>query len=333
MSYLTYYNLKREPFGNAPDKRFFFRTKQHDDALLRLQHVCYNQRGFAVCTGPIGHGKTTLARRLYDLLPPEKFHKALLVVIHSDVTPDWLLLKFSKLLGVKNPRTNKLELLGQIYTQLRKLEAQGKRVVMIIDEAQMLKSRVLMEEFRGLLNIELKGRKLINFVFFGLENIEDNLKLDQPLRQRVALRVLLQPYTAEETKRYIQHRMEVAGGSISVFPNDVIDLIQRYAQGTPRVTNTICDNLLLEGFFAKKAQVDTDMVREIARNFDLSLEEPVFEADPENQVAVMDASSEIEKAKLKQKESFKKEKEVLDRTFKELHDDHVVELLSQVLDK
>lgn len=279
MSYLTYYNLRREPFSNAPDRRFFFRNEHHERALARLQYVANNQRGFALCTGPIGHGKTTLARRLYDLLPPNKFHKALLVVIHSDITADWLLLKFAKLLGVTVPKKTKVELLGQIYMRLRHIDASGRKAVILIDEAQMLKDANLMEEFRGLLNIELKGRKLINFIFFGLPKIEDNLKLDEPLRQRVALRVILEPYSEEETRSYIHHRMQIAGGSETVFGGDVIRRIHNYAQGTPRLINTLCDNLLLEGYFAKKPILDIDMVDELAHTFQLMNEHDQAIAD------------------------------------------------------
>lgn len=284
MNYLAYYNLRREPFSNAPDRRFFFRNEHHERALARLQYVATNQRGFALCTGPIGHGKTTLARRLYDLLPSDKFHKALLVVIHSDITADWLLLKFAKLLGVSVPRKTKVELLGQIYMRLRQIDASGRKAVIMIDEAQMLKDSNLMEEFRGLLNIELKGRKLINFIFFGLPGIEDNLKLDEPLRQRVALRVILESYSEEETRSYVHHRMQIAGGSETVFGGDVIRRVHNYSQGTPRLINTLCDNLLLEGYFAKKPIVDIDMVDEIAYNFQLMDEHEQAIADIEKNI-------------------------------------------------
>ena len=269
MSYLTYYNLMREPFSNAPDKRFFFNNQQHDRALRRLEYVAENSRGFGLCTGPIGHGKTTLARRLYDILPGDKYHKALLVVIHSDITSDWLLMKFAKLLGVAKPKKTKVEVLGQIYMRLRAIDSAGKKAVILIDEAQMLADRNLMEEFRGLLNIEIKGRKHINFIFFGLPDIEDCLRLDEPLRQRVALRVLLEPYKLEETQKYIHHRIQVAGGGARIFSNEVVGKIHSYTKGTPRLINTICDNLLLEGYFNKSPLLKSSMVDKLAESFHL----------------------------------------------------------------
>lgn len=287
MSYLNYYNLQREPFSNAPDRRFFFKNEQHERALLRLSHVANNQRGMALCTGPIGHGKTTLARRFYDLLPQNEFHKALLVVIHSDITPDWLLQKFARLLGVKQPKRSKVEILGQIYIRLRQIDSIGKKTVILIDEAQMFKDRDLMEEFRGLLNIELKGRKLINFIFFGLPEIEQSLKLDEPLRQRVALRVLLAPYSEDETRQYIHHRMQVAGGTGHVFGPEIIRRIHDYSQGTPRLINTLCDNLLLEGFFARKPIIDFAMVDELAMSFAL-IEPETIPAEPQPDPNVFD---------------------------------------------
>jgi type II secretory pathway predicted ATPase ExeA len=272
MSYLEYFNLKREPFSNAPDRRFFFRNEQHERALARLEYCVSHHRGLALCTGPIGHGKTTLARRLYDLLPEQEYHKSLLVVIHSDITSDWLLLKFAKLLGVTQPKRTKVEVLGQIYMRLRHIDKAGRKAVIMIDEAQMLGSRELMEEFRGLLNIELKGRKLINFVFFGLPEIEQNLKLDEPLLQRVAVRVKLTSYSADDSRKYIHHRMQVAGGSAHTFGSEVIKRIHAYTKGTPRLINTICDNLLLEGYLDKQPMIDLAMVDEQAQSFNLTLE-------------------------------------------------------------
>lgn len=290
MGYLGYFNLKREPFSNSPDRRFFFDNDQHSRALRRLEYVVEHSRGFALCTGPIGHGKTTLARRLYDMLREDYYHKALLVVIHSDITADWLLLKFAKLLGVKEPKRTKVELLGQIYMRLRAIDAEGRNAVILIDEAQMLKDKLLMEEFRGLLNIELKGRKLINFIFFGLPEIEDCLKLDEPLRQRVALRVALEPYTEDDTVRYVRHRMQVAGGSDMVFSNEVMELIHKYSKGTPRLVNTLCDNLLLESYFAKEPMIKPELVKQIAKSFHL-VEKEIETPDVEDIISDLEANA------------------------------------------
>ena len=140
---------------------------------------------------------------------------------------------------------------------------------MLIDEAQMLRSRQLMEEFRGLLNLELPGHKLVTFVFFGLPDIEDNLKLDKALAQRVALKYRLQAFRAEDTAAYIQHRLRLSGTTKVVFTPDAVQLIHYYAQGVPRLINTICDNALFEGYLLKSLQMDRGLILDIIENLGL----------------------------------------------------------------
>src|SRR5882762_4498747 len=135
-------------------------------------------KGLSVLIGDIGAGKTTLARRMLDSLPEEEYEPALL---------------------------------SQLYQRLLQIYEQGRKAVVLIDEAQMLETRELMEEFRGLLNLEVPERKLISFVFFGLPEIEKNLKLDPPLAQRVSMRYRLEPFTPDSTDAYIKHRLRLAG--------------------------------------------------------------------------------------------------------------------------
>jgi type II secretory pathway predicted ATPase ExeA len=147
-------------------------------------------------------------------------------------------------------------------------------VVFLIDEAQMLSTRELMEEFRGLLNIEVQDRKLVNFVFFGLPEIEDCLRLDEPLRQRVALRLRLQHYSEDETRAYIYHRLNIAGGKSGIFAADSIARIAAHSGGVPRVINTICDNLLLNGLMKKTRTLTPEMVDQVAHELALTPAEP-----------------------------------------------------------
>jgi general secretion pathway protein A len=269
MNYLEFYGLQREPFSNVPDRRFFWNGRTHEVALQKLQFAVAQRRGLALVTGEVGAGKTTLARQLFESLDPAKFHKALLVVIHAEVNPDWLLHRFAQLLGVSDPKRGKLELLSQIFTRLREIDQQGKIVALLIDEVQMLGTRELMEEFRGLLNIEVQERKLINFVFFGLPDVEQNLELDEPLRQRVALRIKLDRYDRGDTIAYITHRLNVAGGKSSLIPENLAARIHELSYGSPRVTNALCDNLLLEGFLTKDRDLTLAMVEKVSAELNL----------------------------------------------------------------
>jgi type II secretory pathway predicted ATPase ExeA len=276
MSYLDFYGLQREPFSNTPDPRFFWSGRYHEIALTKLQFALEQRRGLTLVTGDIGAGKTTLARQFFESLDERKYHKSLLVVIHSEITAEWLLHRFAHLLGVAQPRTSKLELLGQIYERLRAIDDEDRIAALLIDEAQMLGTRELMEEFRGLLNIEARERKLINFVFFGLPEVEENLRLDEPLRQRVALRIQLQRYDAQDTRDYIAHRINIAGGRPNLISAEAAERIHFHSQGSPRLINALGDNLLLEGFLNKTRTLGTVMVDKAAADLNLK----PAEADP-----------------------------------------------------
>lgn len=272
MEYLEYFQLTSEPFSNAPLSRFYFASRQHTEALNRLMYAASSMKGLAILIGDIGHGKTTLARRMLDALPESEYEAAMLVIVHAGITPNWLLKRIASQLGVPEPADDKLTILSQLYQRLLQIYQAGKRAVVIIDEAQMLASRELMEEFRGLLNLEVPDRKLITFVFFGLPEIVRNLQLDPPLAQRIALRYQLKPLTSEDTAAYIDHRLRIAGAKRQFFPAPVVEEIHRVTGGVPRLINTVCDNVLLEMFFAKRRIADLDLVQQVASNFGLPQE-------------------------------------------------------------
>jgi type II secretory pathway predicted ATPase ExeA len=270
VNYLEFHELRREPFSNAPVSRFYYESRQHEQALERLRHVVGRMKGLALLVGEIGAGKTTLARRLLDSLPEREYEAALLVIIHANVTASWLLKRIALALGVESPAEDKLALLSQLYQRLVRIHEQGKKAVVLIDEAQMLSTRELMEEFRGLLNIEVPERKLLSFVFFGLPEIEENLKLDPPLAQRVALRVRLGPLDARATEAYVRHRLEIAGAPRSPFSGDAIAAIHGFTRGTPRLINTLCDNALFEAFTAGRRELDAAFIERVAAELGLA---------------------------------------------------------------
>jgi len=281
MNYLEFFELNQEPFSNAPVARFYYDSMQHRQALVRLKHAVENMKGLAVLVGDIGAGKTTLARRLLDSLPEEQYEAALLMIVHAETTAGWLLSRIALLLGVENPAEDKLRLLSQLYQRLVAIHQSGKKAVVLIDEAQMLRSREIMEEFRGLLNLELTERKLLSFVFFGLYELDQNLKLDEPLNNRVAMRVRLEPLNRDATAAYITHRLKLAGAKRPLLSEAAIDAVHRFSRGTPRLINTVCDNALLECFFLRQAIVEPPVVARVAEDLGLvanALPEPVAAA-------------------------------------------------------
>jgi len=279
VAYTEYFGLSREPFSNAPDARFYFNSEQHRQALVRLMYAVDSNKGLAVTIGGVGTGKTTLARRMLDNLPEDRYESSLLVMVHSGITPDWILTRIAMQLGVESPAEDRLPLLKQLYERLLEIDKAGKKAVVLIDEAQMLHTRELMEEFRGLLNLEIPGKKLLNIVFFGLPEVEDCLRLDEPLAQRVAVKYHLQSLSLSTTKSYIKHRLQIAGASRMLFAPDVIPVIHRYAGGVPRLINTICDNCLFEAFMCKLSEVDLKTVHSVAGDLGL-LNQPISSSGP-----------------------------------------------------
>jgi len=290
MDYLTHFALDREPFSNAPDARFYFNSEQHSQALLRLMYAVDSNKGLAVLVGGVGTGKTTLARRMLDSLSEEQYESSLLVMVHSGITTEWILTRIAMQLGVTDPAADRLSILKQLYDRLLAIEAEGRRAVVLIDEAQMLQSRELMEEFRGLLNLEIPGKKLLNIVFFGLPEVEDCLRLDEPLAQRVAVKYHLRSLDVNITESYIKHRLLVAGAKRMLFETDALPLVHRFSAGVPRLINTICDNCLFEAFIRHQESVSNKIVFSVAGDLGL----PELPVDKVQEPAVKEDLDEIE---------------------------------------
>jgi general secretion pathway protein A len=270
MSYEQFYQLREQPFSNTPDARFFFEVDAHSDVLAKLMHAVNTMKGLGVVIGDVGTGKTTLARRMLDQLDDDQYESALLVIIHSAISAEWLLRKIATQIGVDQVAEEKIAILTQIYQRLVELHQIGRKAVVLIDEANMLAQQPLMEELRGFLNLEVPGSKLITFILFGLPNLETNLALDPPLVQRVAVKCRLTSLHPETSKAYIRHRLKVAGAAREIFSEGVLTRIALDSKGIPRLINTICDNVLLEGFLLKREQIDVEIVKDVVK--DLGLE-------------------------------------------------------------
>ncbi len=289
MGYTDHFNFDREPFSNAPNDKFYFDSEQHKQALLRLKYSVDSDKGLAVLVGGVGTGKTTLARRMLDNLPYDKYESSLLVMIHSAITPDWILSRICVQLGVKNPDLSPLKMLKQLYGRLLEIEKEGRKAVVLIDEAQMLHTREMMEEFRGLLNLEIPDKKLLNIVFFGLHELDDIMKLDAPLAQRVAFKYTLKPLSAKASLEYIDYRLKVAGCDRSPFNADTLTLIHKFSGGVPRLINTLCDNALFETYLRHGTEITAEIINNVAEDLglatvDLTLapaDEPVADLDDE----------------------------------------------------
>ena len=270
MDFLEYYKLREHPFSNVVDNRFYYNSPQHATALVKLKHAIDSKRGLSVVVGDIGAGKTTLARRLLEDLDESRYEAALLVIIHSTVSSEWLLKKFALQLGLDEVKEDKVALLGQLYVRLQEIHDEGKTAVVLMDEVQMLNSREIMEEFRGLLNMEMDEGKMINLIFFGLNELDEVMSLDEPLKQRVAVKISLSAFNEGETRDYVFHRMKIAGSKAQLFTDDAVIELWKYSKGLPRLINTICDNALLEGFLVKAQAIDANIIKTVAVDLGLN---------------------------------------------------------------
>jgi general secretion pathway protein A len=270
MTLLEFFHLNENPFSTTVDSRYFYNAQQHAEALIRLKYAAENMKGLAVVVGDVGTGKTTLATRLLEELEADQYEAALLIVLHKAVTSEWMLRKIALQMEVPKPADNKTELLTQLSRRLAEVFEAGKKAVVLIDEAQMLRSQDLMQDFRGLLNIEFNGRKALTFVLFGLPDLDEVVALDRPLQQRMAVRCELTGLDPGGTEAYVNYRLRIAGCNDAPFAPDAFPVICQYSHGIPRLINTICDNALLEGYLRKQNRLGADLIHEVARDLKLA---------------------------------------------------------------
>jgi len=270
MDYESFFGFKEKPFSTSPDERFYYDSPQHSKALQKIKHSVENRLGLALVVADIGMGKTTLARRILNMLASDDgYEVSLLIMVHPDISAGWFLKKISLQLGVEDKAEDRVEIIAGLYNKLQEYNDQDKKVVVLIDEGNMLRGKDAMEEIRGLLNIETQSQHMINFVIFGLPEMEGNLKQDEALYQRTAIRTTLKPLDLESVKAYISHRIKVAGGQSLPFTGETLELIHKYSGGKPRMINIICENAILEGFLEKKKTITPSIMQVVLEDLAL----------------------------------------------------------------
>ncbi|MBI5895379.1 MAG: AAA family ATPase [Desulfobacterales bacterium] len=261
--YLPYYLLTAKPFQISADPRFLWLGNDHQEALANFKYGLSEGNGFVVLVGAVGTGKTTLVNALLEMLDER-------VIVASINQPGFDVVEFlSFVVHTYDPQAvvaSKTDCLNFFKKFLEKAHADGKRVLLVIDEAHRLSEEVL-EEIRLLSNLEQDGRKLINIFFVGQTELMHKLRTSacRALRQRITLFFHLRPLTAEETEKYILHRLRVAGCSRRLFSNHAMFAIHGYSRGYPRLINKLCDRALLTGYVQDRTQISAVMVRECAR--------------------------------------------------------------------
>jgi len=266
--YLDYYRLTQKPFQINTDPGFLWLGEKHREALATLQYGFLENKSFLLLTGDVGVGKTTIVNAFLQML--NKHDPA--AVIHN---PVFELLDFfnylAKSYGLSAAFETKGDFLNAFDDFLSNSYYQGKRVVLIIDECQLL-SPALMEEIRLFSNIEKKGTKLINIFFVGQLEFNDILLRpeNRAIRQRIEVNYNILPLSLKETEKYIEYRLSSAGATKKIFKPSAIRKIYRFSKGYPRLINIIADRALLTGFIKSARRIRKGIVKECVKELDLS---------------------------------------------------------------
>lgn len=267
--YEAFYGLSGKPFQLNPDPAFYFGSRQHRRALAYLEYGLHQNEGFIVVTGEVGAGKTTLVRHLFGKLDSSKVIAANLV--STQLEADDLLRMVAAAFGVGSPGAGKSELLLAIEGFLVSAATQGKRCLLVVDEAQNLALRAV-EELRMLSNLQLKTNALLQSFLIGQPEFRAILHgpAMEQLRQRVIAACHIGPMDAAETRAYIEHRLRRVGWNGSPrFHADAFPALFEASGGIPRRINAVCDRLLLSGFLAEKRDFGRDEVNEVAEELAL----------------------------------------------------------------
>ena len=275
--YETYYGLSAKPFQLRPDPHFFFGSKGHKRAMAYLEYGLSQGEGFIVITGEVGAGKTTLVRNLLNKIPTDQIVAA--HIVNTSLDPEDTLRMVVSSFGLPYEGASKAELLNRLEQFLRTVDRQGKRALLVIDEAQNLNARTV-EELRMLSNFQTDDRSLLQTFLLGQPEFRATM---QQLRQRVIASYHLGPMDAQETRAYVEHRLATVGwkGDPS-FDDGAYATVYAYSGGIPRKTNTLMDRVLLMGYLEElhafgEADINT-VVRDISEEFELP--DAVGEPDP-----------------------------------------------------
>jgi general secretion pathway protein A len=282
-----FYRLSAQPFQLSPDPAFFYASRGHKRAYSYLQYGLYRSEGFITLTGEVGAGKTTLIRSLLQELDPHRVVAAQLVSTQLDA--DNLLRAVATGFGIAVNENDKARVIAQLEAYLLSLVPQGKRALLIVDEAQNLAPQAI-EELRMLSNFQLDNRALLQSFLVGQPELRRLMRSPsmQQLRQRVIAAYHLNPLDADETRAYIEHRLKHVGWEGDPkFEDKTFPLIHKFTGGIPRCINTLCTRALLAGFLSDKHTLGLKEIQHVIGELD----EELGEALPAQAPARHDADS------------------------------------------
>ncbi|RLJ21188.1 ATPase [bacterium endosymbiont of Escarpia laminata] len=258
--YDDFYKLKGKPFQLTPDHKFFFNSKGHNRAMAYLRYGLEQGEGFIVITGGIGTGKTMLVRNLFQELSNKNVMAAQLVT--TQVDPDDMLRMVCASFGLAHEGLNKATLLHNLEAIARTRHAEGKQILLVVDEAQNLPARSV-EELRMLSNFQVGDKALVQTFLLGQEEFKRTLQSPgmEQFRQRIIASYHLEPLSSDETEKYIKHRLQrVDWEGDPEFADEVFQQIYDFTEGVPRRINSMCDRLMLYGCLEELHTMDKKAV-------------------------------------------------------------------------
>ncbi len=265
--YEAYWGLSESPFSLTPDPRFLYMSRGHEDALMMLHYAVTRNKGAAMLSGDIGLGKTTISRKLIELLDPVTNRIAL--IVNPILTPTQMLQEVLSQLEVTIVSRNRQVLVQELHHTLVSLYEKGRKVVLMIDEAHLIRSAASFEELRLLLNCQMNDQFLLNLILLGQPELRAKVAKVPALEQRLAVRHTLKPLDVQETGEMILHRMRTAGFTAekNPFTPDAIYQIHKITNGTPRLVSQLADNALLMGMANKVKIVDGFLMHEVIAEY------------------------------------------------------------------
>jgi general secretion pathway protein A len=269
--YEAFYGLKEKPFRISPDPRFLFLTPQHQEVLSKCQYMIRGRVGPVYVFGPIGSGKTTIARRLHQQLAEDKDFRVASLIAPDLKTPNAFLRAIAREFGVKTERSFD-ETLSNFAAFLREQHERNVVPVLLVDEAQYLR-RPLLRLAHFLLNYETTTEKLLQVVLFGQNELASHIDALPELKSRMFPSALA-ALNADETREVISFRMTVAGARQNPFSDDAARAVYRSSLGLPRQVCQLCDMALLTAFAAQEATIREQHVAKAAADLRVEKEVP-----------------------------------------------------------
>ena len=275
--YTSFFGLNEKPFSITPDPRYLFMSERHGEALAHLVYGVTESGGFMQLTGEVGTGKTTLVRTLLQNRLPENADVA--VILNPQLSALEFLETICEELGISGvgEKGSSKALIDALNKYLLTAHADGRRTIILVDEAQNL-ARDVLEQVRLLTNLETSKQKLLQIILIGQPELRELLaRTDlRQLAQRITGRYHLEPLSRDETAEYIEHRLRVAGALGEIFDGAAKREVFNLSQGVPRLINVICDRALLGAYSHESRRVNRTLVRRAAAEISGQAYRPVL---------------------------------------------------------